>query len=107
MRGYMKALERFAAAVKKRYGDRVEKVVLFGSAKSGKVRGESDIDILVVVDEKEREIVRGIEDLAFGASKEVGVIVSTIVVGRAVYEDMQRENYPFIVGIDREGAVLA
>ena len=41
------ALQRFHAAVKKIYGDRLERVVLFGSRARGDAGADSDYDIAV------------------------------------------------------------
>jgi predicted nucleotidyltransferase len=42
-------LKRFRAAVTKMYGDRVERVVLFGSRARGDAKPDSDFDVAVFV----------------------------------------------------------
>ena len=41
------AMRRFAAAVRALYGDRVERIVLFGSRARGDARPDSDYDVAV------------------------------------------------------------
>jgi hypothetical protein len=41
------AMRRFAEAVRARYGDRVERIVLFGSRARGDAREDSDWDVAV------------------------------------------------------------
>jgi len=41
------AMRRFAAAVRALYGDRVERIVLYGSRARGDARAESDWDVAV------------------------------------------------------------
>jgi predicted nucleotidyltransferase len=41
------AMQRFAAAVRALYGDRVERIVLFGSRARGDAREDSDWDVAV------------------------------------------------------------
>jgi predicted nucleotidyltransferase len=85
---------------------RIEKIILFGSAARGTISEESDIDILVVVDEKDDEIVKRIEDFAFGAMQRLGILVSPTIIGHGAYADMKRERYPMIMNVEREGISL-
>ena len=59
------ALATFHEALRRRFGDRLREVVLFGSQARGTAHEESDVDVLVVVDgltERER---REVFDLAY------------------------------------------
>jgi hypothetical protein len=62
------ALERFGASLRSTFGSRLQEVTLFGSRARGDAREDSDVDVLVVIDElSERE--RGeVFDLAWSAS---------------------------------------
>jgi predicted nucleotidyltransferase len=96
------ALERFVIAVRGAYGDRLQRVVLFGSRARGDADLESDIDVLVVLDEvldfwKEH---RRIGDLALEASEGAGTIVFAMPISRFEYE-MRRS--PLLFNVQREG----
>lgn len=45
------ALARFRAALARRFGSRLREVVLFGSHARGEAHEESDVDVLVVIDD--------------------------------------------------------
>jgi predicted nucleotidyltransferase len=45
------ALERFGGAVRARFAGRVQQIVLFGSFARGDAHEESDVDVLVVIDD--------------------------------------------------------
>ncbi len=104
---YDKALAGFAEELKKKYGSRVDKVILYGSAARGGMGEESDIDVLVVVDRKDRGIVRGIEALAVETMKKIDRLVSPLVLDKDAYTEMIKERYPFILKVRREGVVYA
>jgi predicted nucleotidyltransferase/uncharacterized protein (UPF0332 family) len=52
------AMRRFAAAVRALYGDRVERIVLFGSRARGDAREDSDWDVAVFVSGHDRAEIR-------------------------------------------------
>jgi predicted nucleotidyltransferase len=58
------ALDRFARAVRDRFGARVFEVVLFGSYARGEATEDSDVDVLVVIDELADAEALAIVDLA-------------------------------------------
>lgn len=44
------ALDDFARAIRKRFGERVAEIVLFGSYARGEAGEDSDVDVLVLID---------------------------------------------------------
>jgi predicted nucleotidyltransferase len=62
---YREAAERFAAAVRERFGDQIRAVVLYGSVARGEARRDSDIDLLVMVDRYDDLLRRDIVGLAY------------------------------------------
>ena len=67
------ALDELARKVRERFGDRVSEVVLFGSYARGAAHEDSDVDVLVVIDE-------------LSPSEEVEVIDLATEVKRAIAE---------------------
>lgn len=104
---YDRVLAKFAWELKERYGSRIEKVILYGSAARGELGEESDIDVLVVVDKKDRRIVKEIEALAVKTMKRINRLVSPLILDKEAYAEMVRERYPFILRVRREGVVYA
>lgn len=48
MKDYREIAEGFARHVKAKYGDRIERIVLFGSVARGDYREDSDVDLVVI-----------------------------------------------------------
>jgi len=94
-----------ASDLRRLYGDRLRKVVLFGSWARGDAHPESDIDLLVVLDrvaDRWAEHKR-MDDILWRRSLENDTIVSTLVVDEADYEHAQR---PVLMRIRAEGETL-
>ncbi|OGS51049.1 MAG: hypothetical protein A3K65_00960 [Euryarchaeota archaeon RBG_16_68_12] len=51
MKDLRRIAEDFARRLKAKYGDRIERVVLFGSVARGDHRADSDVDLLVVTED--------------------------------------------------------
>jgi predicted nucleotidyltransferase len=45
---YKRPVEEFVRRALEKYGDKIDKIILFGSVARGEARDESDVDILVV-----------------------------------------------------------
>ncbi len=95
---------RVKAHLKKIYGDGIKKVILYGSCARGEATKDSDIDVLVLVDESLNpfEVRESLSDLLFDILLEEGEHVSVIVVPERFYDIY---NSPFILNVKRECVV--
>lgn len=98
----------FSRQVKDILGDKLSKVILYGSYARGDYRENSDIDIMVLTtltDDQIMQIKTDIYDLAFDFQMEYGVDISVIM------KNEEHFNYwlgalPFYDNVQREGIVL-
>jgi uncharacterized protein len=82
-------LKRFRAALDELYGDRIERVVLFGSRARGQAHEDSDYDVAVFIkDMSDRwlEFDR-LADLGSNILDETGESVHAIPYGASAYDD--------------------
>jgi len=97
-----KSLARFLERLEAECGDRVQRVVLFGSRARGDHEAESDVDLLVVTDEDRERI----GDLAHRATLDDSMPLSTLVISVAEYQRYQQLRLPIYVNLRREGIEL-
>lgn len=94
------------AAYRPLLGDRVRRVVLFGSRARGDATEESDYDVLVVVDRRDEQLVealyRPVMDVLLGTGK----LVSLKVMSEQSFERLRGLHTPFIEAVLRDGVVL-
>ncbi|HZU91438.1 MAG TPA: nucleotidyltransferase domain-containing protein [Stellaceae bacterium] len=82
-------LRRFRAALDRMYGDRLERVVLFGSRARGEAREDSDYDVAVFLKDLDRfwdEVDRLVEvetDILYGT----GAVINAMPYRAGAYED--------------------
>jgi predicted nucleotidyltransferase len=82
-------LKRFRAAVAEIYGDRLERMVLFGSRARGDAREDSDYDIAVFLrdmDDRFKEMNR-LADLSTEILYDMGEFIHAMPYGAGFYND--------------------
>jgi len=97
--------ERLWAHLKEQYGSKVLRVILYGSHARASATPESDVDVLVVMDDAldPWEVRRSLDGVLLDILLEKGRLVSVLVVPKSVYEGY---NSPFMIQVRREGIPL-
>ena len=88
----------------KMYGGKIKKVILYGSFVRGEASKDSDIDILVLVDQSLNpfEVRESLSDLLFDILLDEGELISVIAIPENLYENY---NSPFMLNVRKEGLV--
>lgn len=97
-------VETFATELRKRLGDRVCQIVLFGSRARGDAREGSDYDMLVVVDQRTSDLRAVVLDVERALMDRYGVLVTTVL--RSEEEWKRSQAFPLARNIIREGVAL-
>jgi predicted nucleotidyltransferase len=86
----------------KMYGAGIKQVILYGSYARSEATGDSDIDVLVVVDDSLNpfEVRKGLSDFLFDILLEEGELVSVIAVPHHFFKNY---NSPFMLNVRKEG----
>jgi hypothetical protein len=103
------ALGRFTASVRARFGDRVRELTLFGSHARGDAHDESDVDVLVVIDDLSETDRRDVMDLAHdadAADREAWVGVSPLPYSTAQAGELRAREKRLLRDVDAEGIPL-
>jgi len=101
-------IQKFINEVKKILGDRLKKVILYGSYARGDYNKKSDVDIMILTDlsfEEIEEYRDKISDAAFEIELKTGIILSPVVKNIEKYNVM-RKFVPFYKNVEKECVVL-
>lgn len=101
-------LNEFKAKIKELLGNRIKKVILYGSYARGDFNEHSDIDIMILTDLCFEEIEKyrdDISDIAFEIELETGIILSPIIKNIDEY-NIRTSYIPFYKNVKREGVIL-
>jgi predicted nucleotidyltransferase len=100
------ALQEFISAVRDLLGSRLMALKLFGSHVRGEAAPDSDLDVLVAVEEASPALENAILALAFQVNLAHDVYISPRVIARLVFEDPVWGSTPFIRSLQVEAAPL-
>lgn len=101
-----RVLEKIGIALKKKYPQNIIAVIAFGSRIRGDHTGESDFDVLVIVNERSKEIEEGIIDVFVGEEMNSGVCFDPVIKTEESFELEKRNHTPFYENIVEEGVPL-
>ena len=85
---------------------RILKAIAYGSRVRGDYRGDSDLDILVIVDKKDNEIRDNILDIFYSYELESDISFSLTIFSLEELEFNERLRSPFIENIRKEGVTF-
>jgi predicted nucleotidyltransferase len=95
-------LGAFAGALRARFGGRLRALVLFGSRARGSGRADSDLDVLVLIDQLTRAERGEVLDEGADLSLSWGLVLSPLVADAAAW----RSELPLARAIEAEGVAL-
>jgi uncharacterized protein len=97
-------LKRFKREVKKVLGDRLDRVVLFGSRSRGDAAPDSDFDVLVTVQNLQERDRKRVFEIAADLSLEHDTVLAVLVVPA---NDFTEDRYFYLYeNIQKEGQVV-
>ena len=101
-------IQKFIDEIKKILGERLKKVILYGSYARGDYNKKSDVDIMILTDlsfEEIEEYRDKISDIAYDIELNTGIILSPVIKNIEKYNS--RINFvPFYKNVEKEGVVL-
>ena len=101
-------LKQFIEEISKLLGNRLKKVILYGSYARGDYDKNSDLDIMILTDLTEDELIKyrmKIRDIACDLEFDNDIVISPLVRNIEKYNN-RIDIIPFYMNIQKEGVVL-
>jgi predicted nucleotidyltransferase len=86
--------------------ERIDLLILFGSRARGDARPDSDYDWLVVLPQKDRQLIDRLYDAVVDVEMERGKVIALHIFTRAEYDHLRAIPTPFMRHVHQEGITL-
>ncbi len=100
------ALDSFKARLAAEFGERIRRIVLFGSVARGESRWDSDVDVLVLLDHLDMRERGRIIDLAADELTERDVLISPTVMSQDAFSRLEVGERLLAREVARDGISL-
>jgi len=99
-------LETFSHAIRQRFPDKVEHVIVYGSKARGDARPNSDLDVLVVLGDN--TVPKGnVRLIGYELALQTDVVPSILVYTAQELEQRKKDRSVFVEAVEREGVVVS
>jgi predicted nucleotidyltransferase len=99
--------KRFKETMQELYGDRLAKIVLYGSYARGDFHEESDVDFLVVLNDEQIEKFEEIDYMRNKINRMEDELNLFISVNPMILKNFNEAKTPFLHFVRKEGVILA
>lgn len=101
-------LQAYRKAVIELMGERLNKIILYGSYARGDFRQDSDMDIMILADIPQEEIssyADKVYDVTYDFEMQYGMEINPSVQSLQTYEQWKKV-YPFYMNIEKDGVAV-
>lgn len=86
----------------------IKRLIVFGSKARGESREDSDIDIVVLIDNKTPEMEKSLEDIAYQVMWDYDFkpIISLKVFAESDYNNALKKGFSFYQHVEKEGVLV-
>ncbi len=100
-------LDAYRDALRERFGDLVQSITVFGSKARGEATEQSDLDLVVVIEEGDWDLKMKVADTAYRLTLGGEVVPSVHVITANEWESMRRSRSAFREVVGRDGVTVA
>lgn len=99
-----KLIETFTDNLRREFGDKLRKIILFGSRARGDHTKDSDYDFILIFDAVTKELKERLHEIKADMLLKYDMVITAIPYTN---EDVEKRRFqPFLLNVEKEGAVL-
>jgi predicted nucleotidyltransferase len=100
------ALQAFIQRLLTELGEQAQQVILFGSKARGDSAPDSDIDVLILADEENRQVRKTISKISSQIGLDYDVCLGALLIANKRWRQMSSERFSLCRNVERDGVLL-
>lgn len=100
------ALEIFIQRLLAELGQQVVQVILFGSKARGNSTADSDVDVLILAKDEDRQLQRQISKISSQIDLDYDILLNTLLIADKRWKQMSKEKFSLCRNVERDGINL-
>lgn len=100
------ALQTFIQRLLAELGQQVVQVILFGSKARGSSTADSDVDLLILVKDEDRQLQKTISKISSQVDLDYDVLLNTLLIADKRWKQMSAERFSLCRNVERDGINL-
>ena len=94
-------LTELSSQLKEKFKDKIEEIIVFGSYARGDFNEDSDVDLLIVVNDN--EIEEDVRKVVYSFIPIIRRLISVKIIDKGTFENMKRMKFSLVLSIEKEG----
>ena len=100
-------LDLYLSDLREKFPGQVEEFIIFGSKARGDDHPDSDLDVLIVTRDWDRQLTKEIRSLGHSLAMPIGAIPSILIYSKEEWMERGRDGSPFYRAVVRDGVHMA
>ena len=96
-------LDEYRSALEDRHPGAVVRMVIYGSKARGDAGEDSDLDVLLVVEDDAGRLKRPLREIGYELAAMSDAVPSILAYTREEWEDRKRRGFPFPKAVEHDG----
>jgi predicted nucleotidyltransferase len=101
-----KALQSFIQRLQDELGQQIVQIILFGSKARGNSAADSDVDVLILAKNEDRQLQKAISKISSQIDLDYDILLNSLLIAEKRWTQMSKERFSLCRNVERDGVLL-
>lgn len=100
------ALQTFIQRLQAELGQQIVRIILFGSKARGNSAADSDVDVLILAKNEDRQLQKAISKISSQVDLDYDILLNSLLIADKRWMQMSKERFSLCRNVERDGILL-